>query len=175
MVQTELRPAAGGKFLTRDIGARDIFTREDLTEEQRLFGRTAAEFMRQEVLPVETRLYAHDWALTRQLLLKAAELDLLRLEIPEAYGGLGLDKISAAFVGEQIAINPSFAGSLGAHTSIGTLPLVYFGTPAQKAKYLPRLASGEMVAAYALTEPQSGSISPRRSAIETSGVASFSL
>ena len=85
------------------------------------------------------------------------DLDLLRLEIPEAYGGLGLDKISAAFVGEQIAVNPSFAGSIGAHTSIGTLPIVYFGTDAQKAKYLPRLASGELIAAYALTEPESGS------------------
>ncbi len=108
-------------------------------------------------LPCEARIYAHDWALTRELLRKAADIDLLRLEIPEAFGGLGLDKISAAFVGEQIALNPSFAGSLGAHTSIGSLPIVYFGTDAQKAKYLPRLASGEMIAAYALTEPESGS------------------
>jgi alkylation response protein AidB-like acyl-CoA dehydrogenase len=149
--------AAGGQFLTHSIGPDDIFTREDLTEEQRLFGRTAAEFMRNEVVPHEARLYAHDWALTRELLRKAADLDLLRLEIPEAFGGLGLDKVSAAFVGEQIATNPSFAGSLGAHTSIGSLPIVYFGTAAQKAKYLPRLASGEMIAAYALTEPESGS------------------
>jgi alkylation response protein AidB-like acyl-CoA dehydrogenase len=148
---------AGGQFLTHSIGPDDIFTREDLTEEQRLFGRTAAEFMRNEVLPREARLYAHDWVLTRELLRKAADIDLLRLEIPEAYGGLGLDKISAAFVGEQIAVNPSFAGSLGAHTSIGTLPIVYFGTDAQKAQYLPRLASGELLAAYALTEPESGS------------------
>jgi alkylation response protein AidB-like acyl-CoA dehydrogenase len=149
--------AAGGQFLTHTIGPDDIFTREDLTEEQRLFGRTAAEFMRNEVTPQEARIYAHDWALTRELLRKAATLDLLRLEIPEAFGGLGLDKVSAAFVGEQIALNPSFAGSLGAHTSIGSLPIVYFGTEAQKAKYLPRLAGGEMIAAYALTEPESGS------------------
>jgi alkylation response protein AidB-like acyl-CoA dehydrogenase len=148
---------AGGQFLTHSIGPDDIFTREDLSEEQRMFGRTAAEFMRNEVLPCEARIYAHDWALTRELLRKAADIDLLRLEIPEAFGGLGLDKISAAFVGEQIALNPSFAGSLGAHTSIGSLPIVYFGTDAQKAKYLPRLASGEMIAAYALTEPESGS------------------
>src|SRR5258706_4706528 len=149
--------SVGGQFLARTIGPDDIFTREDLTEEQRMFGRTAADFMRGEVLPREARLFAHDWDLTRELLRKAAALDLMRLEIPEAYGGLGLSKISAAYVGEQIAISPSFAGSLGAHTSIGTLPLVYFGTDAQKAKYLPRLASGELVAAYALTEPQSGS------------------
>jgi alkylation response protein AidB-like acyl-CoA dehydrogenase len=88
---------------------------------------------------------------------KAAALDLTRLEIPAAYGGLGLDKISAAYVGEQISINPSFAGSLGSHTSIGTLPLVFFGTDEQKARYLPRLGSAELIGAYALTEPHSGS------------------
>jgi len=147
----------GGQFLTTDARPDDVFIREDLSDEQRLFGQTAAEFMRKEVLPVVDRLYEHDWDLTRQLMRKAADLDLLRLEIPAEYGGLGLDLISAAYVGEQIALNPSFGGSLGAHTSIGTLPLVYFGTAEQKARYLPRLSSGEMVAAYALTEPQSGS------------------
>jgi len=149
--------SVGGRFLGQPVRTEEVFTREELTEEQRLFGRTAAEFMRYEVVPREAELYAHDWALTRRLLRKAADLDLTRLEIPAAYGGLGLDKISAAYVGEQIAINPSFAGSLGAHTAIGTLPLVYFGTDQQKAKYLPRLASTELVGAYALTEPQSGS------------------
>src|SRR5215813_9353485 len=148
---------SGGQFLVAPVVASDVFIREELTEEQRLFGQTAAEFMQKEVLPVVERLYKHDWELTRQLLRKASELDLLRLEIPTEYGGLGLDLISAAFVGEQIAINPSFGGSLGAHTSIGTLPLVYFGTEVQKARYLPRLASGELIGAYALTEPQSGS------------------
>src|SRR5262245_16569141 len=147
----------GGQFLTTGVRPDDVFIREELTDEQRLFGQTAAEFMRKEVLPVVDRLYEHDWDLTRQLMRKAADLDLLRLEIPTEYGGLGLDLISAAYVGEQIAVNPSFGGSLGAHTSIGTLPLVYFGTAEQKARYLPRLSSGEMVAAYALTEPQSGS------------------
>src|SRR5262249_8162518 len=99
----------------------------------------------------------HNWTLTRELVQKAAALDLARLEIPEAYGGLGLDRISAAYVGEQLAVNPSFAGSLGAHTSIGTLPIVYFGNEEQKARYLPRLAAAELIGAYALTEPQSGS------------------
>jgi len=150
-------PVAGGQFLTTSVNSRDVFVREDLTEEQRLFGQTAAEFMQKEVLPVVERLYKHDWELTRQLLKKASDLDLLRLEIPTEYGGLGLDLISASYVGEQIAINPSFGGSLGAHTSIGTLPLVYFGTDEQKARYLPRLASGDLIGAYALTEPQSGS------------------
>jgi len=147
----------GGQFLTAPVNSADVYIREELTDEQRLFVQTAAEFMQKEVLPVVERLYKHDWELTRQLLRKASELDLLRLEIPVEYGGLGLDLISAAFVGEQIAVNPSFGGSLGAHTSIGTLPLVYFGTDAQKAKYLPRLASGELIGAYCLTEPQSGS------------------
>jgi alkylation response protein AidB-like acyl-CoA dehydrogenase len=156
MTQTHT-PAAGGQFLTGTPGPDEVFIREDLTEEQRLFGQTAAEFMQKEVLPVVERLYKHDWTLTRELLKRASDLDLLRLEIPPAYGGLGLDLISASFVGEQIAVNPSFGGSLGAHTSIGTLPLVYFGTDDQKARYLPRLASGELIGAYALTEPQSGS------------------
>ena len=153
----ETQTMIGGQFLTTSVDARDVFTREELTDEQRLFGQTAAEFMRHEVLPNEGRLFAHDWDFVRTLMRKAAELDLLRLEIPEAYGGLGLSKISAAYVGEQIAASPSFAGSIGSHTSIGTLPTVYFGNDAQKAKYLPKLASGEMLGAYALTEPQSGS------------------
>src|SRR6476659_2611954 len=149
--------SGGGAFLIRSLNPEDLFTREDLTDEQRLFGQTAAEFMRHEVLPNQARLYAHDWIKTRELLKKAADLDLLRLEIPTAYGGLGLDKISSAYVGEHIAIEPSFAGSLGTHVSIGTLPIVYFGTPEQKAKYLPRLASADLIGAYALTERQSGS------------------
>jgi alkylation response protein AidB-like acyl-CoA dehydrogenase len=149
--------ATVGRFLRSSFGPGDVFTREDLTADQKLFGQTAAEFMRREVLPVAPRLYQRDWVLTRELLRKAGALDLLRLEIPEAYGGLGLDKASAAYVAEQIGVNPSFGGSIGAHTGIGTLPLLYFGTAAQKAKYLPRLASGELVAAYALTEPGSGS------------------
>jgi alkylation response protein AidB-like acyl-CoA dehydrogenase len=151
------RPAQVGRFLTSSVGPGDVFTREDLTAEQKLFGQTAADFMRREVMPCAPRLYERDWQLTRQLLRKAGELDLLRLEIPEVYGGLGLDKSSAAYVAEQIGMNPSFGGSIGAHTGIGTMPLLYFGTAAQKAKYLPRLASGELVGAYALTEPGSGS------------------
>ena len=156
MSQTQTT-VSGGQFLSSAVNAADVFVREELSEEQRLFGRTAAEFMQKEVAPVVERLYKHDWDLTRQLMRKASELDLLRLEIPSQYGGLGLDLISASYVGEQIATNPSFGGSLGAHTSIGTLPLVYFGTDEQKARYLPRLASGELIGAYALTEPQSGS------------------
>src|SRR5262245_4501004 len=153
----ESKLTGSGRFLTVNVTADQVFTREDLSSAQQMFGRIAADFMRTEVLPHEAEIYAKNWELTRALLLKAGELDLLRVDIPEAYGGLGLDKVSSAYVGEQIGIMPSFAGSLGAHTTIGTLPIVYFGNAEQKARYLPRLASGELIAAYALTEPGSGS------------------
>jgi alkylation response protein AidB-like acyl-CoA dehydrogenase len=147
----------GGSFLLTEATPQQVFTREDLSGAQQMFGRIAEDFMRAEVLPHDALIHAKDWPLTRELLLKAGELDLLRVDIPEAYGGLGLDKVSSAYVGEKIGVMPSFAGSLGAHTTIGTLPLVYFGNEEQKARYLPRLASGEWIAAYALTEPGSGS------------------
>src|SRR5215207_6401054 len=157
-IQTDARaPGAGAAFLSADAAPEDVFTREDLTPAQQMFGRIAEDFMRAEVWPRDAEIHAKDWALTRELLRKAADLDLLRVDIPEAYGGLGLDKVSSAYVGEKIGVVPSFAGSLGAHSGIGTLPLVYFGSEEQKARYLPRLASGEWVAAYALTEPGSGS------------------
>jgi alkylation response protein AidB-like acyl-CoA dehydrogenase len=144
-------------FLFTETTPEETFTREDLTSAQQMFGRIAEDFMRMEVFPREEQIYAKDWSVTRELLLKAGELDLLRIDIPEEYGGLGLDKTSSAFVGEKLGTFPSFAGSLGAHTTIGTLPLVYFGTNEQKERYLPKLASGEMVAAFCLTEPGSGS------------------
>ncbi|MCG3159744.1 MAG: putative acyl-CoA dehydrogenase [Acidobacteria bacterium] len=147
----------GGSFLFETRKADEIFTREDISEEQRMFARVAEEFMAKEVLPRSEQIYAKDWPVTRELLLKAGELDLLRVDIPEAYGGMGLDKVSSAYVGEQIAVMPSFGASLGAHTTIGTLPIVYFGTAEQRAKYLPKLATGELIAAYCLTEPGSGS------------------
>ncbi|HEX8283392.1 MAG TPA: acyl-CoA dehydrogenase family protein [Pyrinomonadaceae bacterium] len=155
--RTAAGAGTGGGFLLADAAPEGVFTREDLSPAQQMFGRIAEDFMRAEVLPRDAEIHAKDWALTRELLVKAADLDLLRVDIPEAYGGLGLDKVSSAFVGEKIGVVPSFAGSLGAHTGIGTLPLVYFGTEEQKARYLPRLAGGEWVAAYALTEPGSGS------------------
>ena len=147
----------GGNFLFEDRSHEEVFTREDISEEQQMFAGVAAEFMQKEVLPRSEQIYAKDWPVTRELLLKAGELDLLRVDIPEAYGGMGLDKVSSAYVGEQIAVMPSFGASLGAHTTIGTLPIVYFGTAEQREKYLPKLATGELIAAYCLTEPGSGS------------------
>jgi butyryl-CoA dehydrogenase len=169
--------AGNGRFLVAEVAADEVFTREDLSEEQLLFGRAAEEFMRAEVLPRAADLYAKDWGLTRELIRKAADRDLTRLEIPEAYGGLGLDKVSTACVGEQLSLVPSFAGSLGAHTSIGTLPIVYFGNADQRARYLPRLASGELIGAFALTEPEAGSdaLSARTTATLTPDGRFYSL
>jgi len=139
------------------VSTAETFTPEDLSPAQQMFGRIAEEFMRTEVLPRAEQIYAKDWAVVRQLMRRAGELDLLRIDIPEAWDGLGLDKVSSAYVGEKIGIMPSFASTLGSHTTIGTLPLVYFGTAEQKQRYLPRLAGGEWIAAFALTEPEAGS------------------
>src|SRR3989442_9914888 len=111
----------GGAFLDDTVTADQVFTREDLSGAQQMFGRIAADFMRAEILPREKEIYAKDWPLTRELLLKAGELDLLRVDIPEAYGGLGLDKVSSAYVGGHIGNIPSFVVSPGANIAIGTL------------------------------------------------------
>jgi alkylation response protein AidB-like acyl-CoA dehydrogenase len=153
----ETRLIKGGSFLIEDRAPSDIFTPEDINEEQHMFASTAEEFLRKEVIPREDAIYAKDWSVTRELMRKAGELGLLSIDIPEKYGGLGLHKVSSAIVGEQFALQASFAGSQSAHVNIGTLPIVFFGTEEQKQKYLPRLATGEMIGAYALTEPHSGS------------------
>ena len=149
--------AKGGEFLTADPTPEEIFTPEEISDEQRMFARTAEEFLRKEVIPREDEIYAKNYATHRELMRKAGELGLLSIDIPEAYGGLGLHKVSSAIVGEQFALQSSFAGTQSSHVNIGTLPIVFFGTEAQKQKYLPRLATGEMIGAYALTEPHSGS------------------
>jgi alkylation response protein AidB-like acyl-CoA dehydrogenase len=143
--------------LIEDLAPEDIFTPEDISEEQRMFARTAEEFLRKEVIPREEEIYAKDYSVHRELMQKAGEIGLLSIDIPEKYGGLGLHKVSSAIVGEQFALQASFAGTQSSHVNIGTLPIVFFGTEEQKRKYLPRLASGEWIGAYALTEPQSGS------------------
>ncbi|PYV86229.1 MAG: acyl-CoA dehydrogenase, partial [Acidobacteria bacterium] len=147
----------GGEFLIADRVPDDIFTPEDISDEQRMFAHTAEEFLRKEVIPREDEIYAKNYATHRELMRKAGELGLLSIDIPEAYGGLGLHKVSSAIVGEQFALQASFAGTQSSHVNIGTLPIVFFGTEEQKQKYLPQLATGEMIGAYALTEPHSGS------------------
>ena len=151
------QPIKGGGFLIEDAAPEEVFTPEDISEEQRMFAQTAEEFLRKEVLPREDEIYAKNWETHRELMRKAGELGLLSIDIPEKYGGLGLNKVSSAIVGEQFALQASFAGTQSSHVNIGTLPIVFFGTEEQKKKYLPRLATGEMIGAYALTEPHSGS------------------
>jgi alkylation response protein AidB-like acyl-CoA dehydrogenase len=152
-----LADTVGRCFLFEQCEPDEAFSREDISKQQQMIGMIAEEFMRKKVLPRSDEIYAKDWNVTRELLLEAGELGLLSIDIPEKHGGLGLDKVSSAYIGEQIGLMPSFGASLGAHTSIGTLPIVYFGTDEQKTSYLPKLASGEMIAAYALTETGSGS------------------
>jgi alkylation response protein AidB-like acyl-CoA dehydrogenase len=147
----------GGIFLIEDQSPDDIFTPEEISEEQHMFARTAEEFLRKEVIPREDEIYAKDYNTHRELMQKAGELGLLSIDIPEKYSGLGLNKVSSAIVGEQFALQSSFAGTQSSHVNIGTLPIVFFGTEEQKQKYLPRLATGEWIGAYALTEPHSGS------------------
>jgi alkylation response protein AidB-like acyl-CoA dehydrogenase len=152
-----IKAIKGGGFLTESLAPDEVFTPEDITDEQRMFARTAEEFLRKEVLPREDAIYAKDYGVSRELMLKAGKLGLLSIDIPEKYEGLGLNKVSSSIVGEQFALQSSFAGTQSSHVNIGTLPLVFFGTEQQKQKYLPRLATGEMIGAYALTEPHSGS------------------
>ena len=147
----------GGDFLFAPVGSAPLMTPERFTEEQRQFFAAGHEFVRGEVLPVADRLERKDNALLRQLLAKAGELGLLGVDIAEELGGLGLDKTTSMLVSESQAGYGSWATTFGAHTGIGTLPIVFFGTPEQKAKYLPDLASGRKVAAYALSEAGSGS------------------
>src|SRR5438552_6920013 len=147
----------GGDFLFAPVGSAPFMTPERFSEEQRQFFATGLDFVNREVLPVADRIERKDNALLRQLLAKAGELGLLGVDVPEELGGLGLDKTTSMLVGESQAGYGSWATTFGAHVGIGTLPIVFFGTPEQKAKYLPDLASGRRVAAYALSEPGSGS------------------
>lgn len=152
------KPAAkGGSFLLESPAPQDIFTPADLNDDQKLIAQTAEEFVVKEVLPVAKELEAKKPGLMAELTRKAAGLGLMSGGTPEEYGGAGLDKVSSTILTEKIAIYGGFATTHGAHAGIGTLPLVYFGTEEQKKKYLPKLASGEFIGAYCLSEPQAGS------------------
>jgi alkylation response protein AidB-like acyl-CoA dehydrogenase len=152
------KPAAkGGSFLLESPAPADIFTPADLSDDQKLIGQTAEEFVIKEVLPLAKDLENKKPGLMAELVRKAAELGLMSGGTPEEYGGAGLDKIATTLLTEKISIYGGFAVTHGAHAGIGTLPIVYFGTDEQKKKYLPRLASGEMIGAYCLSEPQAGS------------------
>ena len=152
---TETETVRGGAWLFEDAG--EIFTPEKLSEEHRLMAQTTAEFVEAEIMPALPKLEAKDWTLARTLIKKCGDLGLLGLGAPEQYGGLDLDKASSLVVVEQIARSASFATTFGGQANLSVLPLVLFGTEAQKAKYLPRIISGEIIGAYALSESGSGS------------------
>ena len=154
LAQTTTR---GGTWLIEETPFGSMFTPERVTEEHRLIGQTADEFIRHEVQPVIERLEQKDWALARSLVRRAGELGLLGTDVPESLGGVELDKISSVIVGEAVGQSASFATTFGAQTGLAITPLVCFGTDEQKASYLPRLVSGETVGAYALSESGSGS------------------
>src|ERR1700734_1240285 len=148
----------GGSFLITKTAPEDVFTPADLTDDQRLIGQTAEEFMQKEVIPAIPELESHkDTRPMVTALKKAGEIGWLGGGIPEAYGGAGLDKISATILAEKLATYGSFAVSHGGHSGIGPVPIVYFGTEEQKKKYLPKIASGELLSCYCLSEPQAGS------------------
>lgn len=155
--QARALAARGGSFLIEDRAVDEVFTLEDLTEEQRMIAETARDFMENEMVPRLPEILALKYETTRELLAKAGELGLLGVEVPEDYGGLGLDKVSGCLVSEASARDGSFAVSFMGHTGIGTLPITYFGTPEQKQKYLPKLASGEWISSYSLSEASSAS------------------
>src|SRR5580698_8098300 len=148
---------SGGSFLLEERRPAEVFTPEDFTEQHQLIGQTAEEFAVNEILPNAEKIEHKDFSVTRDLLKKAGELGLSAAEIPEAYGGLEMDKVTAAVIADHIAKYAGFATTWGGHSGIGTLPIVYFGTEEQKKKYLPRLGAGEIVGAYALSEASSGS------------------
>jgi alkylation response protein AidB-like acyl-CoA dehydrogenase len=147
----------GGSFLIEERTPSEIFTPEDFNEEHRMIADTTRQFMDAEVLPRIGELENKDWTLARELVKQAADLGLVGAGIPEEYGGLGLDQTSGALIAENIGRSASFATTLGAQSGIGLLPIVYFGTEAAKQKYLPKIAAGELITAYALTEAGSGS------------------
>jgi butyryl-CoA dehydrogenase len=155
--QAGAKRVMGGSFLIEERDPQDVFTPEDFSEEHRQIAKTTVEFVTNEVMPAALEIEAKNFAVTKDLLRKAGELGLMAVDVPEAYGGLGMDKVTSAVVTESMSKLGSFSVAFSAHTGIGTLPIVWYGTEAQKRKYLPKLATGEWIAAYALSESSSGS------------------
>ncbi len=147
----------GARFLISKLDTHSLFTPEDFTDEHRMIASTAKQFIEKEVAPFNQKLENQDFDFIVSLLKKAGNLGLLAHSVPENYGGLGLDKISKGIVGEMIGPSSGYGVAHANHTCIATLPITYFGTPDQKAKYLPKMASGEWIGAYCLTEPNAGS------------------
>ena len=159
MMETEVshRVTLGGEFLIMETQPEDIFIPEEASEEQRMIVQMCTDFLNNELLPLAERIDNKEPGLVPSLILKAGELGILGSSIPEEYGGFGKDFITNTFITEAVGSGGSFSVSMAAHTGIGTLPILYFGTEEQKKKYLPDLATGKLKAAYCLTEPGSGS------------------
>jgi alkylation response protein AidB-like acyl-CoA dehydrogenase len=148
----------GGQFLVKATNCEDVFTPEDFTEEQKMMKEAVMEFNDREIIPHKARFEAKDYALTEEVMRKAGELGFLGVSVPEAYGGLGMGFVSTMLTCDYISSGTgSFSTAFGAHTGIGTMPITLYGTEEQKAKYVPRLASGEWFGSYCLTEPGAGS------------------
>lgn len=157
MTNKEIVKIKGGSFILDPNVCETIFTPEDLTDEQIMMHDMTRDFVINELIPYEEQLEKLDYELTKKLLRKAAELGLLGVDVPEQFGGLGLDKVTSNLISEVLAKTSSFIYSIGTQTGIGSLPIVYFGTKEQKDKYLPAIVTGEKFCAYCLTEPSSGS------------------
>jgi butyryl-CoA dehydrogenase len=147
----------GGSFLLEEHNLTDLFTPEDFNEDHQMVVKLAEEFATNEVVPNAEKMEHKEWSVCRDLLKKAAEMGLTNADIPAEYGGADMDKVSSAIISDFMSKYGSFMVTLGAHSGIGTLPIVFFGTEEQKKKYLPKLATAEIVGAYALSESTSGS------------------
>ena len=147
----------GGSFLIEDLRPSDVFTPEDLSLEQRQIADTTADFAENRIATQIAEIENKNFQVSRDLMREAGELGLLGVDVPEEYGGVELDKVTSAIIADRISVSGSFSVTFSAHTGIGTLPIVWYGTPEQKAKYLPKLASGEWLSAYALSEASAGS------------------
>jgi len=147
----------GGSFLIRERTPDEVFTPEDFSDQHLLIAQTTEEFASKEIIPNIEKMEHKDFAITRELVRKAGELGLSGVDVPEQYGGMQMDKVTSAIIADRLAKYGGFSTTWGAHTCIGTLPIVYFGTEEQKKKYLPGLATGQKVGAYALSESSSGS------------------
>lgn len=147
----------GGEYLVTEVGCDEIFTPEEFSDEQKQIAETTEQFVANEIVPHIEEIDNQNFDLVVEGMQKCGELGLLMIDAPEEYGGLELDKATSMLVGEKIAAAGSFSVAFACHTGIGTLPLVYYGTPAQKQQYLGKIISGEWIAAYCLTEPGSGS------------------
>ncbi|HLF44882.1 MAG TPA: acyl-CoA dehydrogenase family protein, partial [Chitinophagaceae bacterium] len=159
-MNTEIKQAAtikGGEWLVKESSASETFAPENFSEEQLMIRDMCDQFLDKEIYPILDRIDSLEPGLMKSLLTKAGEQGLLATSFPEEFGGLGKDFITSTIINEYLGGGHSFSVAIAAHTGIGTLPILYFGTPEQKQKYLPKLISGEWAGAYGLTEPNSGS------------------